>query len=186
MMRRHVDRSTLLSFGIMSAAGGLVGALLHNAFSSHLLTMLFGALLILSGIMGLTGLARRVRLRGALAYTVGALSGLFGGLAGNQGGIRTAGLLAFDLSKEAFVATATAIGVIVDLARMPVYVWQEYRGLADHTPAIALAMAGAIAGTLLGARVLRSIPETAFRAIVSTIVLVLGLWMLSTGLNGAL
>lgn len=35
----------------------------------------------------------------------------------NQGGIRTAALLGFDVPKEEFVATATAIGLFVDGAR---------------------------------------------------------------------
>jgi hypothetical protein len=48
-------------------------------------------------------------------YMAGALSGLFGGLVGNQGGIRSAALMGFDINKEAFVATATAIGLVVDV-----------------------------------------------------------------------
>ncbi len=72
---------------------------------------------------GLASAAGRARRRAA-PRTIGepgALSGVFGGLVGNQGGIRSAALLGFDLPREAFVATATAVGVIVDLARMPVY-----------------------------------------------------------------
>src|SRR5215203_5114141 len=46
IMRKHVDRRLLLSFGLMSAAGGLTGALLHAYADSPALTIVFGGLLI--------------------------------------------------------------------------------------------------------------------------------------------
>jgi len=55
IMRKHVDRRLLWSFGLMSATGGLAGALLHAYADSPALTMVFGGLLILTGLMGLTG-----------------------------------------------------------------------------------------------------------------------------------
>jgi hypothetical protein len=68
-----------------------------------------GALLIFAGIMGLTGLAKRHRLTDTPDWVTGVLSGLMGGLIGNQGGTRSAALLAFGLAREAFVATATGV-----------------------------------------------------------------------------
>src|SRR5205807_8960541 len=41
VMRRHVDRRLLWSFGLMSAAGGLTGALLQSHADSPALTMVF-------------------------------------------------------------------------------------------------------------------------------------------------
>src|SRR4051812_21395574 len=49
-MRQHVDRKLLWSFGVMSAAGGLAGALLHNYANNPAMTVLFGALLIFTGL----------------------------------------------------------------------------------------------------------------------------------------
>jgi hypothetical protein len=42
------------------------------------------------------------------------LSGPSGGLVGNQGGLASSALVGFDLSKEAFGATATAVALVVD------------------------------------------------------------------------
>jgi hypothetical protein len=50
-------------------------------------------------------------------------------LVGNQGGIRSAALLGFELEKQQFVATATAIGLFVDGARMPIYVATQHEEL---------------------------------------------------------
>src|SRR5436309_3755938 len=46
IMRKHVDRRLLWSFGLTSAAGGLVGALLHAYADSPVLTIVFGGLLV--------------------------------------------------------------------------------------------------------------------------------------------
>ena len=121
LLRERVDRHTLLTFGLTSAAGGLVGALLHEWVSSPWLTIVFGALLLFVAISELTGLAQRMRFRGPVAWIAGAGSGLLGGLVGNQGGIRSAALLGAELPRQTFVATATAVGLIVDAARMPIY-----------------------------------------------------------------
>src|SRR5207253_3743114 len=48
------------------------------------------------------------------------VSGGFGGLVGNQGGIRSAAMPRLDLEGATFVATATAIGLSVDAVRMPI------------------------------------------------------------------
>ena len=180
-LRANVDRRVLWSFGITSAIGGLIGALLNARLQSHALTIVFGALLIFVGISGLTGLAQRMRFHGALAWTAGAVSGMFGGLVGNQGGIRSAALLGFDLSRDAFIATATAIGLFVDGARMPVYIATQHAELRALLVQIAIATLGVIIGTLFGTRLLKWIPERIFRVIVSALILALGIYMVSRG-----
>ena len=112
-------------------------------------------------------------------WIAGALSGIFGGLVGNQGGIRSAALLGFEVSKESFVATATAIALLVDIFRMPVYAATQYRSLLAAWPEMLVAAVGVVVGTLAGKPLLRRIPERSYRAIVSAIILALGVWMLA-------
>jgi uncharacterized membrane protein YfcA len=176
MLRKKVDRKLLWSFGLMSAAGGLAGALLHTRLKSPALTLIFGCLLILSGLMGLFG--RNVRFKGWVAWTGGAVSGALGGLVGNQGGIRSAAMLGFDVSKEAFVATATAVGLIVDGARIPVYVATQGHEILDNWPFVATATLGTLIGTVVGQRILRHVPEPVYRRSVSALVVTLGVYML--------
>ncbi|HEY9899955.1 MAG TPA: sulfite exporter TauE/SafE family protein [Pantanalinema sp.] len=182
ILRAHLDRRVLAGFGASSAAGGLTGALLHAYAPGQALTLVFGGLLVFVGLSGLSGLAERLAFRGPWAWGAGALSGLLGGLVGNQGGIRSAALLGFDVPKEAFVATATAVGLLVDGARLPVYLVTQGDQLAGQWPSIAIATAGALVGTCVGNRVLRRIPEAVYRPLVSGVVLVLGLYMLARGL----
>lgn len=182
-LRRHVDRRVLLGFGITSAIGGLAGALLHTRLSSRALSIVFGTLLILAGVSELTGWVQRVRWGRRAAWVAGALSGILGGLVGNQGGIRAAAMLGFEVPREAFVATATAIGLIVDLARLPVYLAAEWRGIAGLWPLLVVATAGVVIGTELGTRALVRVPERTFRRILALLLLLLGTYMVTTAVN---
>ena len=177
-----IDRRVLWSFGLTSAAGGLVGAALYSLASNQWLNVVFGILLLFAAISEATGLMRRVRFRGAVAWIAGALSGLLGGLVGNQGGIRSAALLGFDLPKEKFVGTATAIALFVDGARVPVYIATQRDDMLALSSWIALATAGVIVGTVAGSRLLRRVPEVWFRRVLAVVLAALGVAMLMRGL----
>jgi uncharacterized membrane protein YfcA len=177
LIREHVDRRVLVSFGVTSAVGGLVGALLHIWLRSVVLSYVLAALLIFAGVMGLTGIAQRMRFGRTTAWIAGALSGIFGGLVGNQGGIRSAALLGFNVQRDAFVATATAIALLVDVFRMPVYAATQWHSILPVWPLMAFATLGVVAGTLIGKRILGWIPERTFRILIAIVVLVLGMWM---------
>ena len=176
-LRKSIDRSVLLSFGITSAIGGLVGALLHNRAESRALTIVFAGLLILAGLSQLTGFIERIRWGRSAAWVAGAASGLFGGLVGNQGGIRTAAMLGFEIPKESFVATATAIALFVDGARMPVYMAVSGRELLGEWRLIGIATLGVVVGTLAGTRLLSRIAPKVFRKLIGALLLALGAWM---------
>jgi uncharacterized protein len=178
VIREHVDRRVLWTFGGASAIGGLVGALLHIWMSSAILGYVLGMLLVFAGFMGITGLAARMSFGRRTAWFAGGLSGVFGGLVGNQGGIRSAALLGFNLRRDAFVATATAIALLVDLFRMPVYAALQFHQIASQWQMAVVATVGVVVGTVSGKWMLRRIPENTFRLIVSAIILVLGIWML--------
>src|SRR5512147_2493822 len=55
MLREHLDRRVLMTFGIASAIGGLSGALLHIWLRSAILGYILGAVLVFAGLGGLTG-----------------------------------------------------------------------------------------------------------------------------------
>lgn len=183
LIRSHVNRQVLFGFGIASAIGGLIGAILHSTFGSSVLTLVFAVLLLFAGFTGFTGLAQKMRLHGIVAWMAGALSGGFGGLVGNQGGIRSAALMTFDLPKEALVATGTAIGIVVDLARMPVYMTSEFHKLLSAWHWILWATVGVVVGTFLGMKFLKNISEPTFRRILGGFIFLLGIYMAYQGLG---
>ena len=181
LLRRHVDRRVLLGFGLASAAGGLAGALLHAWLSSRILTIVFGGLLMLAAIAELTGWIQRVQWGHIAAWVTGALSGALGGLVGNQGGIRSAAMLGFDVPKESFVATATAVALFVDGARLPVYLVTDWHEIATIWPLVLASTIGVVIGTAAGTRVLGHLQEAIFRRIVAVLLIALGVYMIAAG-----
>jgi uncharacterized protein len=181
MLRQHVDRQVLVGFGIASAVGGLAGALVHTRVSSAALAVVFGSLLILAGLSELTGWMQWVSWGRRAAWVAGAVSGALGGLVGNQGGIRAAAMLGFHVRKESFVATATAIGLFVDGARLPVYLVGEWREILAIWPLVLIATVGVVIGTAVGTPVLRRLPVRVFRHILSMLLIGLGFYMALSG-----
>lgn len=178
MLRVGPDRKVLWTFGAASGAGALAGALLQPSTSNRALMILFGSLLLFVAISEWTGLARRMRLAGPSAWIAGAASGLLGGLVGNQGGVRSAALLGFNLQKEVFVATATAIALVIDAARLPIYMWYYSDDVFAVWRVVGEASGGVLLGTILGSRMLLRIPDRWFRPAVALILAVLGLSLL--------
>jgi uncharacterized membrane protein YfcA len=179
-----VDRSVLLRFGLPGAAGGLAGALLQAELGGRLLYALLGALLLATGIAGLTRGFGGWHPPAPAALALGLLSGVFGGLAGNQGGLRAAGLSAFDLSPRAFLATSTAVALLVDVMRTPVYLLRGGPSLLALAAPIAAAAAGCLLGTVLGERVLLGLARERHRQVVGAAVAALGVWLLLRAVLG--
>ncbi|MBX9879148.1 MAG: sulfite exporter TauE/SafE family protein [Candidatus Obscuribacterales bacterium] len=178
MLRKDIDRKVLVSFGITSALGGLSGALMHNYLQTTTLTFVFACILIFAGLMGLTNWLNLLYLKGWSSFLAGGLSGFLGGVVGNQGGIRSAALFGFDLSPRVFVATATAIGVAVDLARLPVYLVAEYKEITTYWLLTLILCVAVTIGTLAGTVILKRMNETLFKRVVSAAILALGIFLL--------
>ena len=176
--RHAIDRRVLLQFGIPSAAGGALGGLLHGVLSSDVLVTALAVLLILTGIANLTNGFGRWRPGRFAASVVGVLSGIAGGLVGNQGGLRAAGLTAFALAPRPFLATGTAVALLIDVARTPFYLARGGATLLELWVPIAVAAAGCILGTILGEHVFYGLSASAYRRIVGAAVLLLGVWFL--------
>lgn len=177
-LRADVDGPTFRQFGIASAVGGLVGAGLQPFLGSTALTIVLALLLILAG--GSELMRRRLQLPPTPFWRLagGTLSGAFGGLVGNQGGIRAAALLGFNLPPRALVATATASALFVDAARVPIYVVTSGPTLASSVPLWLAASAGALVGTFIGVPILGRIPMATYRLLIGALLVLLGISLL--------
>lgn len=98
----------------------------------------------------------------------GLLSGFFGGLTGIQGAVRSAFLIRSGLSKEAYIATGVVIAALVDITRLSVYSTRfKEASLNEHLPLIISAILAAMAGALLGSRLLKKITLRSIQVIVA-------------------
>jgi uncharacterized protein len=176
--RRWIDRKVLLQFGPPSAVGGVMGALMQGALHSPALVTILGILLVSTGIATLTRGFGGWQPRSATAMVMGLASGIFGGLVGNQGGLRAAGLSAFNLQPRQYLATGTAVALLIDLARTPVYLARGGAGLLPLAGPILVATMGCLAGTVAGERMFLRISPARYRRVIGFAVLILGVWLL--------
>lgn len=177
-LRSAIDWSVLRGFGVLSAASGLAGGLLYARLGNRVLTAVLGVLLIATAVAGVTGWTSRWRPGGWRAHLLGVLSGLFGGVVGNQGGLRAAALLTFGLAPVAFVATSTMTGLLVDAARTPIYLVRAGGSLLGVRDLVLAATAGVVTGTLLGERLLFGLSADRFRRVIAALIGLVGVLLL--------
>lgn len=104
--------------------------------------------------------------------------GFLGGLVGNQGEIRSAAMLGFELEQKEFVATATGIALMVDIARIPVYLVTQGEQILSIWKLILIASIGVLIETAAGTWILRKIPEKIFKKVLAAIVILVGIFVL--------
>jgi uncharacterized membrane protein YfcA len=174
-LRSAIHWPTFRQFGLASAAGGLAGATLQSRLGSPTLTIVLASLLVVAGLSEL--LERRVPLPESRFWRIlgGTLSGVFGGMVGNQGGIRAAALLGFQLRPSQLVATATASALLVDAARIPIYLLSQGPAIAASVPLWIAASIGTVIGTFLGVPLLSRIPPPTYRRLLGALLVLLGL-----------
>jgi uncharacterized membrane protein YfcA len=184
-LRSEVHWPTFRQFGIASGVGGLTGAALQSRLGSPILTGVLASLLLLAGLAELA--ERRVPLPQTPFWRLlgGVLSGVFGGLVGNQGGIRAAALLGFRLPPRQLVATATASALLVDAARVPIYFFSAGETIARSMHLWLAASVGVTIGTFLGVPVLSRIPEPIYRRLLGGLLVLLGVALFATAVYQA-
>ena len=114
---------------------------------------------------------------------LGLLSGLFGGLAGNQGGLRAAAMLSLSLSPVRYVATATATAMLVDIVADTDLRLARWRRAHDIGSSVERDCGCVLIGTVLGERILLGLSIRQFRYAIAVLIGSLGLWLVVQGVN---
>jgi hypothetical protein len=181
-LRAAVHRPTFRQFGIASAIGGLAGALLQGHLGGAGLTVVLAALLLVAGTGELR--QRPVPLPDSRGWKVagGTLSGFFGGLVGNQGGIRAAALLQYGLTPQQIVATATATALLVDAARVPIYAVNGSDIIVSHLPILLAITLGVTVGTVVGVPILGRLRTATYRRVDGVLLILLALFLITLAL----
>jgi uncharacterized membrane protein YfcA len=93
-------------------------------------------------------------------------------------------LLGFRLSPRQIVATATASALLVDAARLPIYLVSAGSVIAGTRPVWIAASIGVVVGTVIGVPVLGRIPESKYRRLVGLLLLILGVSLVAAVVVG--
>lgn len=178
-LRRSIHGPTFRQFGIASAIGGLAGAVLQGQLGGFALTVVLAALLLLAGFGELR--QRLLPLPDTRGWKLvgGTLSGFFGGLVGNQGGIRAAALLQYGLTPSEIVATATATALLVDMARVPIYAFTGSGLIAAQVPLILWMTLGVTTGTIIGVPLLGRLQQSSYRRLIGVLLISLALFLIA-------
>jgi hypothetical protein len=179
-------------FGIPAIAGAAIGAALMlsidtqtswytysiGSITAHIepLKLLIAVLMILFALAELTTVFKMVEFKSKQLIAGGLLSGFFGGLSGHQGALRSLFLIQCGLQKEAFVATGVSIALLIDVSRLVVYSKELLTPeLLQYKVLVATAIVAALAGVLIGKRLLTKVTIRTVQLVVSTMVILLGI-----------
>lgn len=170
----HISIDILKRFGALTLAGAFIGAFFQGKMDSSIVKILLGTSLIFLGLKEATGFGEKIRLPQKIDFIGGFLSGLLGGFVGNQGAIRSAYLLNYNIPKETFVATAAIIASVVDVTRIPVYIFSNKDVLTDNAILLLITTASAFAGTFAGKSFLKKISLKTFKLYVAAAIVIIG------------
>lgn len=172
--RKGFNLKLIALFGISGLITSYLGASYTIGLDKALLLRLLGIFLLAYSVFLLFESKFKVKANDGTALIGGSLSGFFAGTFGIGGAIRSMFLTAFDLPKATFIATAGAIGLMVDSTRIITY-------LASGTSLpsrLWWSLLIFIPVSLLGARIAKSvvdrIPQQKFRMVVAFFLLLIG------------
>jgi len=173
LFRKGIDKQLLINFGIPAVLFVILGALLSNKFDSKVLEFGLSIFLIVLSVLFLLFRNWVIKPTKTNSLLGGGISGFVAGLVGTGGAIRGMTLTAFNMEKEAFIATSALIDFAIDLSRSGVYVYNGYVHKHDLY-LIPFLLGVGFLGTYIGKKILNFIPQQTFKTIVLFLILVIG------------
>ena len=149
MLRTHIDRDALRRFGWALLLGALIGALLQSVIPPDPLLLLVGLALVVLPALKVSESWTRIRLPEAEDRIGGFGSGFLGGLTGHQGALRAMFLKQRLPDKSEYAATAAVLALVVDMTRIPIYLWHDVSVLTLDP----FLLVGFVLAALLGAQI---------------------------------
>ena len=195
---KNTDKEVLLKFGTPAIIASFAGAWLllsithlpvletytigSRSFSITPVKLIISVLLLFFAITELLPFFEKLSFSKKKLVLGGILSGFFGGLTGIQGALRSAFLIKAGLSKESYIATGVMIACVVDITRLSVYASNFVTsGIAQNLTVLIIATMAAIAGAILGNRLLKKVTISTVKYIVA-IMLIFISFALGSGL----
>ncbi|WP_108424939.1 sulfite exporter TauE/SafE family protein [Flagellimonas amoyensis] len=174
LFKKGLDKKLLLYIGVPSVLFVIIGGFLSKMVDSGSLEIVLGIFLVVFSLLFLIKSEIVVLPNKKNAMIGGTLSGFSAGLLGTGGAIRGLTMAAFNLEKNAFIATSAFIDFMIDFSRTFVYYDNGYIGKQELTYLPFLLVIGFV-GTYLGKKILAYIPQEKFRKLSLIFILIIGL-----------
>ncbi len=178
LFRRHIDLTILRRFGLAALIGALAGALAQIYMVNVMLKRAVGMMLIFLGLQEWIPSRFQARFPKSIDPVGGFLSGFLGGLIGNQGAIRSAFLLNYEISKETFIATGVVLACLVDLVRIPIYWFSYAHANVTSWSALLPLIVVTFLGTFAGKSLLKYFSTSQFRNLVAALIILIGVYFI--------
>ena len=167
-----------LLFGIPSILFAFGGATLVSILPVDDIKKILAVFLIIYSLYSLMKPKFTLKETQTNAVVGGSLSGLLAGLLGLGGAVRSTFLIAFNLPKEAYVATSAMIAVVIDFTRIPTYLVTKIVAGSSYYVLLIFMLGTAYLGVRSGKILLDKINQSTFRKIVMIALLAVGISIL--------
>lgn len=161
LFRDGIDKNIVLKLGIPAVLFVILGAWINKFFPQNQMELTLAVVLIGLSIYLLIYSTKHLHQNNRNLILGGTASGFVAGFVGTGGAIRGIVLAAFGLEKNIFISTSAFIDMGVDASRTVVYYLNGYIGeeVLVLLPALILI---SIAGTWVGKKLLKFIPQKQF------------------------
>jgi len=175
---RKIDFKTFWLFGIPSILFAFLGARFISEIPTVHLIKSLAVFLILFSVYSLWNPHLKIAGNRFNAILGGTLSGFLAGLIGLGGAIRAMFLVSFGMSREVYVATAALIALVVDLTRIPTYLWTGLIHDRSYYVLLPWLLIIAYIGVRTGKILLEKISHSTSRKIILIALLLVGIKLL--------
>lgn len=203
LLGKHADWRIVWRFGLPAVPAAILGAWLlallgdtprlfewswgRRLFGPTGAGLTIGIGLIILAALELQRWFQELRAPARLMTLGGALTGLLGGLTGQQGALRSIFLLRSGLSAERFIATGVIIAILIDVSRLGTY-WAAFRAVGLNPAGreglmVVVGTLAATAGAYVATRYAAQVTMTGIRYTVAALMIAIGA-ALALGLIG--
>ncbi len=192
LLGHYADRNVVLRFGIAALLAAFAGAgslvwltgladiSISGGWQVSPVKLIVGGLIITFALAELLPAFQNLSFRKEYLVAGGLLSGFLGGLSGHQGALRSAFLLRAGLDKKAFIASGVVIACMVDVSRILVYGRHiSTDDLIANANLLIAATISAVAGAVIGRRIMEKMTMTGVRYVVAAALIILALAWIS-------
>ncbi len=174
LFKKGLDKKLLINIGVPSVIFVILGGVLSKYLNSTYLEIFLGIFLVAFSAFFLIRNKFSFSPNRKNAIVGGTLSGFSAGLLGTGGAIRGLTMAAFNLEKSVFIATSAFIDFMIDFSRTFVYYQNGY--IHDHDlKYVPFLFVIGIVGTFIGKKILAYIPQSKFRTLSLSFILLIGI-----------
>jgi uncharacterized membrane protein YfcA len=178
---RNPDKQLIKFFGIPAVICTFAGASLVGSIDESILRVLLGLILLIYSGLGLLNHKLSFKPTRTNSIIGGSVYGFLSGLVGTGGPLRGAILLGFGLERELYIATSGVVSFMIDLTRIPVYLWKGFLQ-PEYYAYLPFLLIVALAGSYFSKLIVEKVPVKQFTKIVQLSILLISIKLVIEGL----